>query len=223
MRFDLDIVCLANSWKHGGRCVAGKIYSGARAGEWVRPVGPDAANRQISFMQMSYGQNLYADVLDIVRISFDGQEANTFQRENLVISNRPWIKLGTIQKNQIVGLLDTPPTLWLNGMSSRFGYNDKIEAAMLTQCRSSLVIIRPNNPRVRIAEEYDSKIKIRILFEYNRQHYALTTTDLWAQETYRERGIGEHALPPVSAMTISLGEKLPNGNSTKIVAQIFKD
>ncbi|GBH16238.1 hypothetical protein KPSA3_02179 [Pseudomonas syringae pv. actinidiae] len=30
MPHTLDMVCLANSWKHGGRCIAGKIYGGDR-------------------------------------------------------------------------------------------------------------------------------------------------------------------------------------------------
>ncbi|WP_375233212.1 dual OB domain-containing protein [Pseudomonas syringae] len=40
MPHTLDMVCLANSWKHGGRCIAGKIYGGDRSGEWIRPVSP---------------------------------------------------------------------------------------------------------------------------------------------------------------------------------------
>ena len=32
------IVCLANSRKLSGRCVAGRVFDGHEVGEWVRPV-----------------------------------------------------------------------------------------------------------------------------------------------------------------------------------------
>ncbi|MFO0968577.1 MAG: hypothetical protein U0793_23720 [Gemmataceae bacterium] len=32
----VDLICLANSWKHGGRCVAGIKIDGSG---WIRPVG----------------------------------------------------------------------------------------------------------------------------------------------------------------------------------------
>jgi hypothetical protein len=33
------IVCLANSRKLSGRCIAGKEFGGNAAGTWIRPVG----------------------------------------------------------------------------------------------------------------------------------------------------------------------------------------
>lgn len=85
-------------------------------------------------------------------------------------------------------------------------------------------MIRPDNGRItiKVAEERDEKIKIRVVFEHNRIRYALTTTDLRAQDAFRNRGIGEYPVQDIRAMTISLGERLPDGNTTKIVAQIFK-
>lgn len=223
MPFELDILCLANSWKHGGRCIAGKVYGGDRSGEWIRPVSAIAGQRQITYAQMAYGAGRYADVLDIIRIRFEGAEPNTFQRENLIVSNSQWLKLGTLDNDDLEDWIDTPRTVWTNGMSSRYGHNDKMDSLRLFATRSSLMMIQPVNPRVKVAAEYDGKIKVRILFEYGGHHHALTTTDLWAQDTYRGLGVGEYQLPPVIAMTISLGERMSTGDSAKIVAQIFKE
>lgn len=225
MPYHLDMLCLANSWKHGGRCVAGKIYGGDSSGEWIRPVGPTVGQRQIAVSQMHYGRGEYADALDIVRIEVLGREPATFQRENLIASDARWIKLGRLGLDNLNHWLDNPATLWSNGESSRYGVNDKITSFRLEATRpSSLVMIRPDNGciTIKVAEERDEKIKIRVVFEHNRIRYALTTTDLRAQDAFRNRGIGEYPVQDIRAMTISLGERLPDGNTTKIVAQIFK-
>jgi hypothetical protein len=38
MAVDKRIVCLANSRKLSGRCIAGKEWSNSRVGAWIRPV-----------------------------------------------------------------------------------------------------------------------------------------------------------------------------------------
>ena len=75
---------------------------------------------------------------------------------------------------------------------------------------------------VSVAKERDDKIKIRLNFHYSGVKYALTTTDLWAQDHFRGRGVGNYEMQNIQAMTISLGEPFANGNTTKIVAEIFR-
>jgi hypothetical protein len=43
-------------------------------------------------------------------------------------------------------------------------------------------------------KERDDKIKIRLNFHHNGVKYALTTTDLWAQDHFRGRGIGNYEM-----------------------------
>lgn len=223
MPYQYDIVCLANSWKHGGRCIAGKVYSGPYAGRWIRPVGRTAGQRQIQFPEMDYGQGQYTSVRDIIRIEFSGREQGTFQGENMIISGARWTKVGEIQNSEIGNWLDQPDTLWENGSRSHYGLNDKIDRAMLQEPRTSLCLINPQNPRVRVGPEHNGDIKVRVLFEYNGVEHALTATDAQIQAEYRGRNYGTYELTNVRGMTISLGERLPAeiGDSYKLVAHVF--
>lgn len=225
MPHTLDMVCLANSWKHGGRCIAGKIYGGGRSGEWIRPVSPTVGQRQITLPQMNYGQNQFAQILDIIRIEFTVREPDTFQHENLIVSGTRWVNLGRLDQRNIHQWVDAPNALWSNGDSSEYGTNDKISGHRIALDRpSSLVMVQPDGGhlKVSVAKERDEKIKIRLNFHYNGVEYALTTTDLWAQDHFRGRGIGNYEVQNIQAMTISLGEPFANGNTTKIVAEIFR-
>lgn len=222
MPFEYEIVCLANSWKHGGRCIAGKVFSGQYAGRWIRPVGNRPNGREIRPNEMNYGQGRFASVLDTLRIEFNEREEGTFQGENMIISGARWVKTGEVNATDIGGWLDTPATLWENGSRSTFGVNDKIESFRLQERRSSLCLIVPENPRIRVGAEHQGATKVRVFFEYNGVEYGLTATDAQILDAYRNRAYGTYALPSVRGMTISLGEALPaTGDSYKLVAHIF--
>lgn len=223
MPYELDIVCLANSWKHGGRCIAGKIYSGPNQGQWVRPVSPVVGQRQITFPQMAYGQGQFAEVLDVIRIRFEGREEGTFQGENLIIANARWAKIGQITADDVEDWVETPITIWENGSRSTYGANDKIDNWRLQGARSSLCLITPERASVRVGAEHNGDTKVRVLFRYNGTDYAFTTTDVRIQEEYRGRPHGTYDLPNVRAMTVSLGERFPadGGHSYKLIAHIF--
>ncbi len=83
------LICLANSWREGGRCVAGIDQ---RTGQWIRPVPPgggpiDAARTAIAGRQIA--------PLDIVEIPVNKPQAPTrYQRENWDILNWNWRLLG---------------------------------------------------------------------------------------------------------------------------------
>lgn len=224
MPYELDIVCLANSWKHRGRCIAGKIHSGQNAGRWIRPVSPIVGNRQITPAQMAYGQGRYADVLDIIKIKFEGSETGTFQSENHIISNSPWRKVGQIAAIDIENWIDTPPALWENGSRSTYGINDKIDSWRLQAPRSSLCIIRPERASIRVSNEHNGETKVRVLFRYNNTDYAFTTTDARILDEYRVKPHDTYNLPNVRALTVSLGERLPpeGGHSYKLIAHVFE-
>ena len=218
-----DIVCLANSFKHGGRCIAGKVHSGEYAGRWIRPVGRTEGQRQIQLSEMEYARGQYAAVRDILRIEFTSREPNTFQSENLIISGTRWSKVGEVSLDAIADLLDTPAGLWTNYSRSHYSLNDKIERELLVGPRESLFLISPQNVRVRVGPEHNGDVKVRVLFQYNRVEYALTTTDVQIQNDYRGQPHATYPLPNSRGLTISLGERLPAliGDSYKLVAHVF--
>ena len=61
------IVCLANSRKLSGRCIAGREFDGRRAGDWVRPVS-DSEHEEVSQRERQYEDGSDPKVLDIIDV-----------------------------------------------------------------------------------------------------------------------------------------------------------
>ena len=85
----MRILCLANSIREGGRCVAGIDYATCR---WVRPVllggGPIPVERTL------VGKR-HVEPGDVVEIEMDETPTPMpYQRENHVLYGRPWRIVG---------------------------------------------------------------------------------------------------------------------------------
>lgn len=216
-----QIVCLANSWKRKARCVAGKITTGQYAGRWVRPVGNREDNRAILDAERQYQTGGFAVPLDVMEIAFTSRQAGTFQQENLIISNVKWKLVKRLTIADLAQYLDTPAQLWENGHDSTYGKNDKIPARFLADPRQSLSLIQPKNLKVRVSKEHGEKNKVRVFFDYKDTNYGLTATDSKLVFDYQDKPIGIYDLDKVKYLTISLGEKLDNGDSYKLIAHAF--
>jgi hypothetical protein len=75
-----EIVCLANSRKHSGRCVAGQIIGGPRSGTWVRPVSARRA-AQISAAESRLANGAWLEVQDVVRCPSPSQPSTRISRK----------------------------------------------------------------------------------------------------------------------------------------------
>lgn len=216
-----QIVCLANSWKHKARCVAGKITAGKYTGYWVRPVGNDVENRAIRDAERQYDTGGFAIPLDVMEIVFTAKQEGTFQQENLIISSAKWKFIKRLTITDLAEYVDTPDSLWENGHNSTYGKNDKIPARYLEHPRNSLCLIQPENVKVRVSKEHGEKNKVRVFFDYKGINYGLTATDSKLVFDYQDRVVGSYDLEGVKYLTISLGEKLDNGDSYKLIAHAF--
>jgi hypothetical protein len=83
------LICLANSWRPGGRCIAG--IDGA-SGEWIRPVpfrgGAIPEDR-------TWLDNRCIAPLDIIEVPLEAPSLDTrFQRENCRVRNWHWRLVG---------------------------------------------------------------------------------------------------------------------------------
>lgn len=82
----VDIVCLANSRKHAGRCVAGLRVDG---GGWVRPVSqrPDG-----SLFPQDYWLDADSQpaLLDLISVPLERAEPLPHQPENWVLGDGVW-------------------------------------------------------------------------------------------------------------------------------------
>ena len=63
----LTVVCLANSRKHGGRCVAGKVIGEPGGPYWIRPVSarPDGS---LSLGEIRLPDGTLPQPLDIIQV-----------------------------------------------------------------------------------------------------------------------------------------------------------
>jgi len=85
------MVCLANSWRPGGRCVAGIDLE---TGEWVRPVPKGGS--AIPEGATHFGKHDLAP-LDVVEVELAPPTLTTkYQRENRVITSKTWTYIETL-------------------------------------------------------------------------------------------------------------------------------
>jgi hypothetical protein len=86
------IICLANSYKHGGRCIAG---INPESGVWVRPI-PDTKDRAITEpMMLIDGKE--PQVLDVIEIPIEAYGPDEgCQPENRLLKPGKWKKVGRI-------------------------------------------------------------------------------------------------------------------------------
>lgn len=223
MPYQYRIICLANSRKLSGRCVAGKVTVGDQAGTWLRPIGTSATH-EITERDREYQDGTTAQKLDVIDITFTNSAPAGFQRENHVIDDSIyWEKSGQMVVNDLAGIVDTPATLWENGNHSYSGLNDRVSVGHLSQPRQSLYLIQPQNVIFKVSAEGaqfgNPKRVVRAKFTFNGIHYALTVTDPETEQHYKAQQNGEYAAN-VSYFTISLGEPY-NGDAYKLVAAVF--
>ena len=176
------IVILANSYKTGGRCIAGReIEVGEtkhKIGPWIRPV---SKHEQGELHQNHY---IYISgdipiVLDIIELPLESNADEPGQPENWNLGRgSQWKKLGTFPQNQLSKLEQSPANIWLDTNERR---SDRISARRQADGDSSLYLIRPTDFKVRMFwSVYDGnpKRKTYAQFSYNGAHYSFSLTDL---------------------------------------------
>jgi hypothetical protein len=88
-----EIICLANSWKHGDRCIAGIDRA---TGNWIRPISDLDDGRIPNTTRLINGKE--PALLDILEIPLTETYGNyDFQSENRLISPGIWKKIGEVK------------------------------------------------------------------------------------------------------------------------------
>lgn len=223
-KYTMTIICLANSRKIAGRCVAGKEIGGGKVGRWVRPISGRPTG-ELSEEDRRFENGRDPKLLDIVRIPMIEPRAHGFQTENhLIDDGYYWAKEGEATWAEVQAALDpTHGPLWDNSSSSYNGKCDRVAEGTANQFGSSLRLIEVTDLKIFVAVEGaefgNGKRRVRGRFTFNGGHHRLSVTDPVVERQYLAGADGEfnvgHAI-----LCISLGEPY-QGYTYKLIAGVF--
>lgn len=204
-----QIVCLANSRKLNGRCIAGKETGRGIPGGWIRPVSA-RENEEVSEYERQYKDGSDPHVLDIINIPLLEPKPIGYQQENWLLDpNSYWEKVGQIPWSDLQLLIDIPGPLWINGYHTYNGYNDKIPLEFTKTIDSSLRLIRVESlilSMFRPGEFFGNpKRRVQGRFRYEEADYWIWVTDPRYEREYLAKPDGEYNIGE-SFITVSLGE-----------------
>jgi len=215
-----DIICLANSRKYSGRCIAGKAFDGGRVGQWIRPVARNDTG-ELSVKEIRCRDGDVPRLLDIMTVSLGRRHAHAYQTENYLVDGNTWQRNGVFPGSRLHDLCDPVDTLWVNGYASASGINDRIpEKITRAQIRSSLAFIQPERAELIVEEGPQLLKRLRTRFFYKGQEYSLPVTDPVMENRYLDHDIGRYPIEEAPVyFTISIGEPY-EGFCYKLVAGV---
>lgn len=213
------IVCLANSRKHSGWCVAGRELIRERPRAWVRPVS-NRPKEEVSAYERQYADGSDPQLLDIIDIPLLQASPRDHQKENWLLDSKArWSKVGQYPRSDLNLLANTGGTLWSNGYSTRNGQNDQIPIGIAATETGSLKLICIDSLQINVYCYYNKR-HVQAQFQFYGTDYALKVTDPMIEEKYLARQDGEYRLGKCY-LTISLGEAF-NGYCYKLVAAVIR-
>jgi len=209
-------ICLANSKKFGERCIAGievrktggTYYPIKKEGKprWIRPISKNQSG--------AVGEDIVGaiNLTDIIEIEIEEFCPNGYQCENVTFKPSSIKKVGNLKISDanLDRLIDMEQHN-LFGNRGRAVSDDVIDSV-----EYSLTLIKVFDFEV---IRKDSDGQIRIMFEFNHDHYDLPITDIAFLKKYNKN---EALLRNVNCLylTISLGV-FHNGWHSKLIAGIL--
>jgi len=216
-------VCLANSRKMSGRCVAGKTIDDHL---WIRPIS-SRSTEEIAEIEMRYQNGINPQLLDIIRLELLQHKPNRFQIENHLIDNRYyWEKTGEFSFTDLATICNPNTDIWPNLLSSYQGINDRVlpnslpinsYSLLLLQLANSSIIVRTEG-----AEFNNPKRKVRFQFNIDDQSYLLPITDPEIERIYLGQPDNEYPINDIHYVTISLGQPHTDGFCYLFAAGIIR-
>ena len=214
------IVCLANSRKPGGRCVAGIEIDGEQRLGWIRPVS-DREDQAVAYSEQRYEDNRLPCVLDIVEVPLKKAQPHEHQQENwLLDGTQRWVKAGVASREDLTQWVDHPKHLWINGYSTSKGLNNKIPNAVASKLNSSLRLFKVDILMVHVFMDWGRK-RVQGRFRHFGSDYWLWITDPGYEQKYLAKPEGRYNIGE-SFLTVSLGEPYDDGYCHKLVAAVIE-
>ena len=219
------IVCLANSRKLVGRCIAGReVTTESFCGSWIRPVS-ERAGGEVSEYERQYEDGSDPRLLDVIDVPLLEPMPLSYQSENwLLDSELYWRKVGSYSRIDLPLLTDPVEPLWIDGHSTYHGRNDSIPIDLQGEVSSSLRFIGLDELKLEVfapGEAFgNSKRRVQGQFRHSGRDYALWVTDPIFEQIYLARLNGSYLIGECN-LTISLGE--PYGRAIyKLIAAVIE-
>ncbi|MEX2186861.1 MAG: hypothetical protein WD875_08715 [Pirellulales bacterium] len=168
---DIELVCLANSRKHGGRCVAGWRNDGQG---FVRLVSP-LADGTLTPIDLRLGDRDEPRMFDLLRVGVVAPRPMPHQRENWVIDESPWRLLrrpaprATLER--MLPAFTRGPEI-LCGTAACVAYGECVRQP----AAASLAIAKVERAALVLSERLGRK-RLRLRFRLGGARYELTVTD----------------------------------------------
>jgi hypothetical protein len=218
------MVCLANSRKLSGRCIAGKEMQGGQPSGWVRPVSA-REHEEVSEYERQYQDGSDPAILDVIDLQLIEPRPKGYQQENWLLDPQTyWGKVNRITWNDLPALQDPAAALWIDGHSTYNGLNDQIPLALAGALTTSLRLIHIDDLAIRVfrpGEAFgNNKRRVQGRFEHHGFEYRLWVTDPRYERTFLLEADGEYEVGECY-LTISLGEAL-NNVCYKLIAAIIE-
>lgn len=218
------IVCLANSRKYLGRCIAGKEILSGGYGTWIRPVSARPSG-EVSEEERRYENGRDPRVLDVIDIPLLAGAPHLYQTENYILDPAYyWEKVSEASWDDLAEMVDNPATLWVNGDSTYNGLNDRVKLADASRLSNSLVLVGPKSLSIRVQVEgagfSNPRRRVRAEFQHRGVDYILAVTDPVAERAFLAKPNGVYQVND-AYLCVSLGEAHTDGNCYKLVATII--
>jgi len=220
-----DIVCLANSRKHQGRCITGLRRDG---GGWVRLVSGEKDGTLYPGRHYRLPDGTDPRVLDMLRIDVVGHHPSPHQPENWLSKHPNWHRGQPLDLAALKDLLrphiEQGPALFGNTL-------DRIAYAIIENSAPtpSLALVYPGaSLQFQVVPDYKGMPRVHARFQLGPQPYNLRLTDPILEKqflqalpdgvcTRQQAGFhdDDHVL-----LTVSLGEPF-NGYCYKLAAAVI--
>jgi hypothetical protein len=217
----IRFICLANSRKLAGRCVAGLRSD---SDEWIRPVSQDSEG---TLLRRHYvlDDGKEAAPLDVIELHVSEHRPKPYQPENWVLGNEQWKLIKRLDPKDAYVLLKkvlvTGPELFGNA-------GDRVPLSGLQDqpIPRSLALIEPTDVSWHIATSIRGTRQTRALFSLGRASYDLAVTDPVWEHRLKSLDLGVHSREAANVesddvllFTISLGGPF-QGQCYKLIAGI---
>lgn len=216
------IICLANSYKHGGRCVAGRVYRDGSVGEWMRPVSA-RDGRELSAAECRYGLLRGAvsvgDIAD-VQLARPVPEGHQVENHEIAVAGG-WRKSGCATWTLLYASQDEDcADFWIDRGSSSRGLADRVPVSMALALGASLQLIYLSRMELLVRTGFNGVGKeIRACFTHLGKQFMLKVTDPLISDSMKTRPPGRYPLGMV-LLCISISEPF-QGFVYRLVATII--